>query len=110
MIAAAPYPLHCSSPAGSFAGSQVLAIRRASGFSGSIANSPLGGTSMRRCQCSATTDTQLPVRSFAPPRRGRSGRRRRRRRLAGQRATTGGRRARPARRAPSAMCETWVSH
>ena len=40
MIAAAPYDLHASA-AGSFAGSQALAILRASGLSGSIEKSPL---------------------------------------------------------------------
>src|SRR5688572_26173302 len=63
MIAAAPYDLQAS-PAGSFAGSQALAILRASGFAGIIEKSPRGGTIMRRCQCSVTTETQVPVRSL----------------------------------------------
>src|SRR5687767_1254869 len=66
MIAAAPYDLQAS-PAGSFAGSQALAILRASGFAGIIEKSPRGGTIMRRCQCSVTTETQVPVRSLGAP-------------------------------------------
>ena len=62
MTAAAPYDLHGSL---SLAGSQVFATRRASALSGSISKLPLGGTSIRRCQCSATTETQYPVKSFS---------------------------------------------
>src|SRR5687768_14034097 len=68
MMVAAPYDLHASA-AGSFAGSQLPAIFLASGLAGIIETSPRGGTIIRRCQCSVTTDTQVPVRSLgAPPR------------------------------------------
>jgi hypothetical protein len=36
----------------------MFVMRRASAFTGSIVTSPFGGTIMRRCQCSATTETQ----------------------------------------------------
>src|SRR5687767_13005155 len=68
MIAAAPYDLHASA-AGSFAGSQALRNLRASGLAGIIETSPRGGTIIRRCQCSVTTDTQVPVRSLGAPAR-----------------------------------------
>src|SRR5688572_26522692 len=68
MMAAAPYDLHASA-AGSFAGSHELAIFRASGLAGIIEKSPRGGTIIRRCQCSVTTETQVPVRSLGAPAR-----------------------------------------
>src|SRR5688572_14259112 len=68
MMVAAPYDLHASA-AGSFAGSQLPAIFLASGLAGIIEKSPRGGTIIRRCQCSVTTDTQVPVRSFGAPAR-----------------------------------------
>jgi hypothetical protein len=58
MMVGAPYDRHASPAASSFAGSHVFVIRRASALTGSIVTSPFGGTIMRRCQCSATTDTQ----------------------------------------------------
>src|SRR5918996_4040126 len=68
MMAAAPYDLHASA-AGSFAGSHDAAIFRASGLAGIIETSPRGGTIIRRCQCSVTTDTQVPVKSLGAPAR-----------------------------------------
>src|SRR5688572_9931215 len=68
MMVAAPYDLHASA-AGSLAGSQLPAIFLASGLAGIIETSPRGGTIIRRCQCSVTTDTQVPVRSLGAPAR-----------------------------------------
>src|ERR1700730_6964244 len=64
MIFGAPYALHLSAAASSFAGSHALATLTPSGLRGRLGRSPLGGVTIRNRQSSETIDTQYPVRSM----------------------------------------------
>src|SRR6185436_16401723 len=73
MIAAAPYALHWLPAASSFAGSHSLITRLAAWLTGTLAESPLSGVTIRHRQSSVTSDTQLPVRSIGAPSLGERG-------------------------------------